>query len=429
MKIVKTVINKKGEEKIFDVNKIHIAIRKSADRILVTLSDSDCTKISEEVINMIDTEKIKVSKLHNIVEQALEKTGFNKVADSYRQYRNYKLDLQKTKEIANNDIQATFMSIINAVNNDITRENANMNSDSPAGMMMKFASESTKPFVSKYLLSEDVLLAESLNYLHIHDKDYYPTKSLTCIQHPLDRILEKGFKAGHGEARGAKRIETASILAAISMETVQNEMHGGQAIPAFDFYMAPYVRKTFNEEILKIKNFMFNSNINWENLMNIELKDYIKKPLTNCKNLSEKITQHAINNTVDRVHQAMESFIHNMNSIHSRGGNQVVFSSINYGTDTSAEGRCIIRELLLSTEQGVGNNATAIFPIQIWKTKEGVSILPTDPNYDLYKLACKVSARRFFPNFLNLDATFNKDDAWDINDPKRYEHEVATMGK
>lgn len=225
MKIVKTVINKKGEEKIFDVNKIHMAIRKSADRILVTLNDSDCIKISDEVINMIDTEKIEVSKLHNIVEQALEKTGFNKVADSYRQYRNYKLDLQKTKEIANNDIQVTFMSIINAVNNDITRENANMNSDSPAGMMMKFASESTKPFVSKYLLSEDILLAESLNYLHIHDKDYYPTKSLTCIQHPLDRILEKGFKAGHGEARGAKRIETASILAAISMETVQNEMH------------------------------------------------------------------------------------------------------------------------------------------------------------------------------------------------------------
>lgn len=320
MKIVKTVINKKGEEKIFDVNKIHTAIRKSADRILITLNDSDCIKISDEVINMIDTEKIEVSKLHNIVEQALEKTGFNKVADSYRQYRNYKLDLQKTKETANNDIQATFMSIINAVNNDITRENANMNSDSPAGMMMKFASESTKPFVSKYLLSEDILLAESLNYLHIHDKDYYPTKSLTCIQHPLDRILEKGFKAGHGEARGAKRIETASILAAISMETVQNEMHGGQAIPAFDFYMAPYVRKTFNEEILKIKNFMSDLNINWENLMNIKLKDYIKKPLTDCKDLSEKIIQHAINNTVDRVHQAMESFIHNMNSIHSRGG-------------------------------------------------------------------------------------------------------------
>jgi ribonucleoside-triphosphate reductase len=136
-----------------------------------------------------------------------------------------------------------------------------------------------------------------------------------------------------------------------------------------------------------------------------------------------------MNKTVSRVHQSMESFIHNMNSIHSRGGNQVVFSSINYGTDTSAEGRCVMRELLLSTDRGVGNGATAIFPIQIWKLKKGVSYLPGDPNYDLYELACKVSARRFFPNFLNLDATFNVDKDWKEDDPKRYEHEVATMGK
>ena len=142
----------------------------------------------------------------------------------------------------------------------------------------------------------------------------------------------------------------------------------------------------------------------------------------------ERLRQHAINKTVDRVHQSMEAFIHNMNTIHSRGGNQVVFSSINYGTDTSAEGRCVIRELLKSTYEGVGHGSTAIFPIQIWKKKRGVSYLPEDPNYDLYKLACKVSARRFFPNFLNLDATFNRDEAWDANDPRRFEHEVATMG-
>ena len=138
--------------------------------------------------------------------------------------------------------------------------------------------------------------------------------------------------------------------------------------------------------------------------------------------------QHAVNQTVNRVHQAMESFIHNMNTIHSRGGNQVVFSSINYGTDTSAEGRCIMREILNSTYRGVGNGETPIFPIQIWKKKRGVSYLPEDPNYDLYKLACKVTAKRFFPNFLNLDATFNQSDEWRADDPKRYEHEVATMG-
>ena len=141
-----------------------------------------------------------------------------------------------------------------------------------------------------------------------------------------------------------------------------------------------------------------------------------------------KYMQHAANNTVRRVYQAMEAFIHNMNTIHSRGGNQVVFSSINYGTDTSPEGRCIIRELLNSTYKGVGNDSTAIFPIQIWKKKRGVNFLPDDRNYDLYKLACKVSAKRFFPNFLNLDATFNQHEKWDENDPERYKYEVATMG-
>ena len=252
----------------------------------------------------------------------------------------------------------------------------------------------------------------------------YPTKSLTCVQHPLDRILERGFVAGHGESRPAKRIETASVIACISLETAQNEMHGGQAIPAFDFYLAPFVRRSYIEEI---KNLEQLTGENLEDLYEDEIDDFLKKELTGLSG-KERYKQHAINQTVDRVHQSMEAFIHNMNTIHSRGGNQVVFSSINYGTDTSAEGRCVIRELLKSTYEGVGNGATAIFPIQIWKKKRGVSYLPEDRNYDLYKLACKVTARRFFPNFLNLDATFNKSDEWKADDPKRYVHEVATMG-
>ncbi|MDE6459959.1 MAG: anaerobic ribonucleoside-triphosphate reductase, partial [Paramuribaculum sp.] len=162
-------------------------------------------------------------------------------------------------------------------------------------------------------------------------------------------------------------------------------------------------------------------------LYNTYIADYEAKPLDGLEG-DARFVQHAINRTVERVHQAMEAFIHNMNTIHSRGGNQVVFSSINYGTDTSAEGRCIIRELLNSTYEGVGNGATAIFPIQIWKKKRGVSYLPSDRNYDLYKLACKVTARRFFPNFVNLDATFNHHDKWREDDPDRYKYEVATMG-
>ena len=299
-----------------------------------------------------------------------------------------------------------------------------MNADTPAGMMMKFASEATKSYVDECLLSDPVREAVAGNYIHIHDKDYYPTKSLTCIQHPLDVILEHGLKAGHGESRPAKRIETASVLACISMETVQNEMHGGQAIPAFDFYLAPYVRKTYEEEIDKISDM---ENKDYSELKPARIDDYLKRDLVGLQG-KERAMQHAINQTVGRVHQAMEAFVHNMNTIHSRGGNQVVFSSINYGTDTSAEGRCIIREILNTTYEGVGNGSTAIFPIQIWKKKKGVSYLPEDPNYDLYRFACKVSARRFFPNFLNLDATYNQDDAWKADDPRRFEHEVATMG-
>ena len=316
-----------------------------------------------------------------------------------------------------------------------------MNADTPAGMMMKFASESSKTYVDDCLLSETVQEAVKNNYIHIHDKDYYPTRSLTCIQHPTDKLLKKGFVDGHASVRPAKRIETAATVACITMEAVQNEMHGGQAIPAFDFYLAPYVRMAFEEEVKKMREIlmvsMVTSSVDRILKMVLEkpIQDYIKKeigekdcPAIGIGSLVDRYWQIAINRTVERVHQSMESFVHNMNTIHSRGGNQVVFSSINYGTDTSPEGRCVIRELLNTTYEGVGNGETAIFPIQIWKKKRGVSYLPSDPNYDLYKFACKVTARRFFPNFLNLDASYNQDEAWKVDDPKRYMHEVATMG-
>jgi ribonucleoside-triphosphate reductase len=189
--------------------------------------------------------------------------------------------------------------------------------------------------------------------------------------------------------------------------------------------MAPYVRATFIEEVKKLEEF---TKKDYKHLYNAIISDFVEMNTKDYVGENEHIIRTAVNATVKRVHQAMESFIHNANTIHSRGGNQVTFSSINYGTDTSAEGRCIIRELLKSTYQGVGNGCTAVFPIQIMKVKAGVNLNPEDPNYDLYKYSWKVTARRFFPNYLNLDASYNKDDAWDANDPKRYEHEVATMG-
>ncbi len=371
-----------------------------------------------DIITMTGGEQMTVEQIQDRVELELMNSPRKEVAKRYIAYRDQRSIARRAKT------RDMFLEIIEAKSNDITRENANMNTDSPAGMMMKFASETTKPFVDDYLLSPAVREAVNNGYIHIHDKDYYPTKSLTCVQHPLDRILRYGFVAGHGESRPAKRIETASIIGCISLETAQNEMHGGQAIPAFDFYLAPYVRYSYIEEIKHLENL---SGTSLAHLYDAEIKDYIKKDLDGLTG-DDRYRQHAVNQTVARVHQSMEAFIHNMNTIHSRGGNQVVFSSINYGTDTSAEGRCIIRELLNSTYEGVGNGATAIFPIQIWKKKRGVSYLPEDPNYDLYQLACKVTARRFFPNFVNLDATFNQHEKWDANDPERYKYEVATMG-
>ena len=415
--MIQTVVKRDGRIVGFNEQKIMAAVRKA---MLHTDKGEDERLVQQiaDRIGFVGKPQMTVEDIQNQVEMELMKSSRKDVARAYISYRNQRSVARKAKT------RDVFLEIINVKNNDITRENANMNADTPAGMMMKFSSETTKPFVDDYLLSEESREAVRQNRLHIHDKDYYPTKSLTCCQHPLDHILERGFSAGHGSSRAAKRIETASVLACISLETAQNEMHGGQAIPAFDFYLAPYVRSSFVEEVKALEELTGES---YAHIYNKEINDYLKKPLDGLEG-EARIVQHAVNKTVARVHQAMEAFIHNMNTIHSRGGNQVVFSSINYGTDTSAEGRCVIRELLNSTYDGVGNGETAIFPIQIWKKKRGVNYLPTDPNYDLYCLACKVTARRFFPNFLNLDATFNQSEAWKADDPKRYMHEVATMG-
>ena len=415
--MIQLVVKRDGRVVGYNEEKIKAAIRKAMLTTELGEDEGLISKITDR-IGMTGEERMTVEEIQDRVEIELMKSSRKEVAKKYIAYRDQRSIARRAKT---RDI---FLEIIEAKNNDVTRENANMNTDSPAGMMMKFASETTKPFVDDYLLTAEAKQAIRNNYIHIHDKDYYPTKSLTCVQHPLDRILKHGFVAGHGASRPAKRIETASVMACISLETAQNEMHGGQAIPAFDFYLAPFVRSTFKEELKKAADM---TGLDLSEYADKEFDDYVRRPLEGLQG-EERAVQHAMNCTVGNVHQAMEAFIHNMNTIHSRGGNQVVFSSINYGTDTSAEGRCVIRELLNSTLEGVGNGATAIFPIQIWKKKRGVSYLPEDRNYDLYKLACKVTARRFFPNFLNLDASFNRDDAWQPDDPERYLHEVATMG-
>ena len=413
------VIKRDGRVVLFDKDKIKTAVIKAFLDV-----DGEETAYAKDkardIANYIETlsKDMSVEDIQDLVEEKLMASNRKDIARSYILYRYERNKIRKSKTYA------VFNSIVNAESNDVTKENANMNAETPAGMMMKFASETTKAYTDDELISEEAREAIDNNYIHTHDKDYYPTKSLTCLQHPLDRILNNGFRAGHGSSRPAKRIETASIIGCISMETVQNEMHGGQAIPAFDYYLAPYVRSTYIEEVKKLIEF---TGIDYTYLFDEEIEDYIKKPLEDLTG-KDRVKQQAINKTVSRVHQSMEAFIHNMNTIHSRGGNQVVFSSINYGTDTSAEGRCIIREILNSTYDGVGNGETPIFPIQIWKLKKGYSAEKGDRNYDLLELACKVTARRFFPNFINLDAPFNINDLWRENDPERYKYECATMG-
>ena len=320
--------------------------------------------------------------------------------------------------------------------NDVTTENGNINAVVPSGIMMKFASLAAKEYAHEVLLSQESREAVDNNLIHIHDLDYYPTRSLTCLQHPLDKVLEGGFVASDGTARPCKRIESAAELAAISIQTVTNEMHGGQAIPAFDFYFAPFVKATFLEEFEKACETVDSYDPSDVPVMEFlketggmeAVWEYIATEGYTVTENPQTAVDIAINFTVKRVHQAMEGFIHNMNTMRSRGGGQVPFSSINYGTDTSPEGRLIIREILTCTLEGVGNGQTALFPIQIWKLKAGVSAEPGDPNYDLLELATQCTAKRYFPNYINLDAPFNHSDKWDANDPKRYMYEPATMG-
>lgn len=441
------VIKRDGREKEFSELRVLNALTQAYASIYNGDTEEHQKEIDEikdivcENVLRYGRNKISVEKINDFMLGELK--GRNKdVYASAVKYRKERDKARKSSELS------VYREISSAIKSDLMNENANMSAATPSGQVGKYASETMKAFTKMELLSDDVLEAVEDNTLHIHDMDYYPTKSLTCLQHDLKDILKNGFKTGdHGSMRGAKRIETASFMACMSMQNVQNLMHGGQAIPAFDFYMAPYVRMTFKEELKHIDEMEGNqSGINGfsyeNNFGDLELKDYTFIDLsqdnpeipeyspTNVQGHKEvdKKIQHAINRTVKRTHQAMEAFVHNMNGIHSRGGNQVVFSSINYGTDTSAEGRCVIRELLHSTYEGVGNGETAIFPIQIWKMKAGVSYLPEDPNYDLYELACKVSAKRFFPNFINDDSTFNSCDKWDANDPERYKYEAVTMG-
>ena len=441
--MIQTVVKRDGRIVGFNEEKIVTAIRKA---MLHTDKGEDMQLIRQitDHISFKGEPQMTVEAIQDAVELELMASSRKDVAQKYIAYRNQRSVARKAKT------RDMFLEIINIKSNDITRENANMNADTPAGMMMKFSSETTKPFVDDYLLSEEVKEAVSNNYLHIHDKDYYPTKSLTCVQHPLDRILKYGFSAGHGESRPAKRVETASILGCISLETAQNEMHGGQSIPNFDYAMADGVKKTYAKEYYTwlAASMRLEAGIDdgqaaaiiarakseiTEELRIANMDAYGKALLAlkpegiseeDLKKAHDFAVAEALKTTEKQTHQAMEALIHNLNTMNSRAGAQVPFSSVNYGTDTSEEARMVIRNLLTATEDGLGGGETPIFPVQIFKVKEGVNFNPGDPNYDLFQLALKTSAQRLFPNFSFIDAPFNLQ----YYRPGDYNTEVAYMG-
>ena len=458
------IIKRDGKREDFSASKIKNAIHKAFDATGISNSDSVINAITLRVISHITQPTIGVEEIQDLVETELMKTQ-PEVAKKYiiyRQWRNTERD-RKTQ------MKHIMDGIVAIDKNDVNLSNANMSSHTPAGQMMTFASEVTKDYTYKYLLPKQYAEAHQMGDIHIHDLDYYPTKTTTCIQYDLDDLFERGFHTKNGSIRTPQSIQSYATLATIIFQTNQNEQQGGQAIPALDFFIEKGVLKSFQKAIVSILSFlqeMKDCLIDEKKVLDITRNtirsikpaqeaqsEFLTALRENGIELSENELAHILHKAYLQVqkdtHQAMEGFIHNLNTMHSRGGNQVVFSSINYGTDTSAEGRMVIEELLKATIEGLGaRGEVPVFPIQIFKIKDWVSYSENDfqktmahfedalegkiefeaPNFDLFLKACRTTAKALFPNFMFLDTPFNQNDKWDANDPKRYRYELATMG-
>lgn len=461
------VVKRDGSQEEFISTKIYRAVAKA---YRATGLSEDAPRIEALVHRVLETvqglglDSIGVETIQDEVERELMKFD-PAVAKKYIIYREWRT-VEREKRTK---LKHTMDGIVSIEKNDINLGNANMSAYTPAGQMMTFASEVTKDYAMKYLLSPKYAEAHAKGFIHIHDLDYYPTKTATCVQYDLGDLFERGFKTKNGSIRTPQSIQSYATLATIVFQTNQNEEHGGQAIPAFDFFMAPGVRKSYDKHT--IDRVAFCLELDDVPFKKDELKEIIisaQLPLSEdavepSRLLALKLNafgldlkqielEHCIRSAYKRTqldtHQAMEGFIHNLNTMHSRGGNQVVFSSINYGTDTSAEGRMVIKELLSATIEGLGKGEIPIFPIQIFKVKDGVNYSESDynkavadfdaalsgnikfetPNFDLLVAACRTTSHALFPNFVFLDTKFNKHEDWRSDDPKRYLNEIATMG-
>ncbi|MFV0499929.1 MAG: anaerobic ribonucleoside triphosphate reductase [Bacilli bacterium] len=445
MKIIKR--NKQVEE--FNISKIENALLKAFSN---ENAKGDVKTISKAVESKC-YDYISVENIQDIVEDELIKNHSN-IAKKYITYRE-----NHTMQRLNKDSITRILTDICVINdNDLLKENANMASNTPAGQMMQIASLHAKDYAKNYLISKEYVKLHDNGYIHIHDMDYYLSKTTTCVQYDLNDIYENGFYTKNGKINCPNSIETYATLATIIFQTNQNEQHGGQAIPAFDFFMAAGVTKSFKKNLSEIiSQFLIMScetkYTNISECVNIYVKGIKDINVVALKRLFkidiEKAYKIALEKTDRDTYQAMQGFIYNLNTMHSRGGNQVVFSSINYGSDTSPEGRMVISNILKATSDGLGNGEIPIFPIQIFKVKNKINYSTDDiklaynnliwneeflnsnfsaPNFDLFLKSIKTSAKCLFPNYLFLDASFNINSKWKKNDPKRYLQEVATMG-
>lgn len=455
--MIKTIKKRTGDIVKFNAQKIKDAIKKAnMESIDETFSKEQLSTITNNVIKALKNLKTpSVEQIQDAVEKVLIAGNFASTAKAYILYRAEHTKLRQAKA----DLMDIYdeLTFTKAKDADIKRENANIDADTAMGTMLKYGSEGSKYFITSHILPKDIAVAHMDGDIHIHDMDFYMLTE-TCCQIDLLKLFKNGFSTGHGYLREPNDIRSYAALACIAIQANQNEMHGGQAVPMFDYCMAPGVAKTYRKQYYKALGYYFNAMLDMkledasllckkiEQTLPIKismstadkfgklLADFLPKHQRehNYQEINEQITQMAHkfaintawNETNAATYQAMEAFIHNLNTMNSRAGAQVPFSSINYGTDTSPEGRMAMKNLLLATDAGLGDGETPIFPVQIFKVKEGVNYEKDDPNYDLFRLAMKTSAKRLFPNFSFLDAPFNKK----YYKPNDYNSEVAYMG-
>ncbi len=448
-----TVVKRSGKKVAWNGTKIALAIKKAFDSLEKDeerhYSEKDVNKVYNAVIKHIEKdykneEKIKIEAIQDLIEAELQKQGYPDVYKAfadYRERRNISRQVffgEKKQHKFLKALESLGLKSASEVNDK--RENANVDGDTAMGTMLQYGSTVSKEFAKAYLMKPKFAEAHENGDIHIHDMDFLPMGTTTCCQIDLNKLFKNGFSTGHGYLREPKDIISYTALAAIAIQANQNDQHGGQAIPAFDYYMAPGVLATFKKQLkqaiydyLDLTDLEYYINmdrvakeIDKIKTINIDLSmfDSFTKESKQVKRLFKKAYEKAYEKTDRQTYQAMEAFIHNLNTMHSRAGAQVPFSSINFGTDTSPEGRMVMKNYLLATDAGLGNHETPIFPISIFKVKTGVNYNKEDPNYDLFRLACEVSAKRLFPNFSFIDAPFNLE----YYDPNDFETEVGYMG-